>query len=256
MPNIVACYKWVLDDADIRITDDLSVDTGHARRMISEFDKSAVEAAVRLASAMEDGHAVALSFGGADVAKSNKDVLSRGSESGLWVNSADAEGADSRATAKALAAGIGQVGDVSVVVCAEGASDTYARQVGPRLGAVLDWPVVTSVVEAAVDGDAVVAKRKLEDEVQTVRVQMPAVLCVLPEGFEPRVPGLKDIMKAGKKPFLEVKAEELGADLAPRVETGALAGVANERKSVMVEGEGAQEVAQALADAIKREGVL
>lgn len=255
MANIVACYKWVRDEADIRIADDLSVDTTKAQWVVSEFDKSAIEAAVQLADAAGDS-AVTLSYGGAAVAKSFKDALSRGPEQGYWVNAEGAEASDSRATAKALAAGVKSIDDVELVVCAEGASDTYARQVGPRLGAVLDWPVVTSVLSVSIDGNTVKATRKLEDTTQTVRVQLPAVVCVLPEGYEPRTPGLKDIMKAGKKPSTELSAADLGCDPAPLTHDRELKGFVAERKNIIVEGDSNEEIAQKLVSALRKEGVL
>ncbi len=51
----VACYKWVLDEADIRVLDDLSVDMSRAKGKISDFDRSAIEAAMRVVEAAGEG---------------------------------------------------------------------------------------------------------------------------------------------------------------------------------------------------------
>lgn len=255
MSKIVACYKWVADEADIRIGDDLSVDTGHARGKISDFDRSAIEAAMRVAG-VTDAKAITLSYGTTEVAKSLKDALSRGPEEGFWIGDDAAAESDGRAVAKALAAGVTAIGDVSLAICAEGASDTYARQVGPRMGACLDWPVVTSVVAMEVAGNTVTVTRKLENVTQTVQVDMPAVICVLPEGFEPKIPGLKAIMGAGKKPQTELNVADLGIDPAPLLRRTAFKGFVMSRKNLIIAEDDMAVAAKELADAMRKEGVL
>lgn len=255
MSKIVACYKWVADEADIRIGDDLSVDITCARSKISDFDRSAIEAAMRV-SADTEAQAVTLSYGTPAVAKSMKDALSRGPAQGYWIGTEAAAKSDGRASAKALAAGVEAIGDVSLVVCAEGASDTYARQVGPRLGARLDWPVVTSVVDMSVEGNTVTVTRKLEDVTQTVQVDMPAVICVLPEGFEPKIPGLKAIMGAGKKPHTELHVEDLGVNAAPLARRTSFEGFVMSRKNLIIAEDDMAQATKELADAMRKEGVL
>lgn len=75
MSTVVACYKWVVDEADIRIGDDLTVDVSRARKKISEFDRSAIEAAMHAAEEM-NAQAVTLTYGSEDVKTSLKDCLS------------------------------------------------------------------------------------------------------------------------------------------------------------------------------------
>ena len=158
MSKIVACYKWVLDEADIRINADLSVDFSKAKGKISDYDRNAIEAAVKLAAAV-GAKPVGLTFGSSKTRQSLKDALSRGLEEAFWVKAEEAENADGAVTARALAAGIKAMGDVVLVVCAEGASDTYARQTAPRIGALLDLPVVTSVLRVNIEGNTVTAVR-------------------------------------------------------------------------------------------------
>jgi len=77
MPNVIACYKWVIDEADIRINQDLSVDTSRAQSKISEYDRNTIEAAV-IAAKMLNGQAMGLTFGTEKSKKSTKEALSRG----------------------------------------------------------------------------------------------------------------------------------------------------------------------------------
>lgn len=255
MSKIIACYKWVLDEADIKINPDLSVDTKKAQGKISDYDKNAIEAAVQVARVM-GGKAVSLTFGNAKAKQSLKDALSRGPEEGYWINAEEADTADGSVTAKALAAAIKKIGDYSLIICAEGASDTYARQTAPRIGALLDLPVVTSVSHIQIHENTLIAVRKLDDSLETVKVELPAVVAVLPEINDPPIPGLKAVMAAGKKPVTEFKSSDLGIDFTPKTNVTAVKGYVMNRKNIILrEGEAADKVKELVA-ALRKEGVL
>lgn len=255
MSKIIACYKWVADEADIKINADLSVDTKKAKGKISDYDKNAIEAAVQAAGQL-GGQAVSLTFGTAAAKQSLKDALSRGPEEGFWVNAEAAAEADGAATAKALAAAIQKMGDYSVIFCAEGASDTYARQTAPRIGAALNLPVITSVIKMDFSGNSLTAVRKLEDSLETVKVELPAVVAVLPEANEPSIPGLKAVMAAGKKPVTEYSPADLGIEIAPKNQVTAVKGYVMNRKNIIFREGAAADQVKELAAALRKEGVL
>ena len=255
MTKYLVCYKWLLDEADIRIKDDLSVDTSRAKYKISEFDRSAIEAAMSVAkSTGADVHT--LSFGNSETARSLKDALSRGPAEGYWIASDAADEADGRATANALYGGIQAIGDISAVFCAEGASDTYARLVPGRLAALLDWPLVSSVLSLGIDGDVLTAVRKLDDSMQTVKVTLPAVVSVLPENFEPKVPGLKAVMDGGRKPAHQLETSTLGLDISSRRKGASAKGFVMSRKNIILKELGAEEAAEATVASLRKEGVV
>ncbi|MGE5545137.1 MAG: electron transfer flavoprotein subunit beta/FixA family protein [Bacillota bacterium] len=255
MAKIVACYKWVLDEADIKINADFSVDMSKAKGKISDYDRNAIEAAVKL-SEVTGGKPVGLTFGSSKAKQSLKDALSRGLEEAFWVKTEEAETADGAVTARALAAGVKAIGDVSLVICAEGASDTYARQTAPRIGALLDLPVVTSIAQISIEGNTVTAVRKLDDCLETVRFELPAVIAVLPEAFQPTIPGLKAVMAAGKKPVTEYDPVDLGIDLSVKREVAELRAYAQERRNEIIEGDDAAAKVAGLVASLKKEGVL
>ncbi len=255
MSKIVSCYKWVMDEADIRINSDLSVDMSKAKGKISDYDKNAIEAAVNLAE-VTGNKPVGLTFGSSQTKRSFKDALSRGLEEAYWVKADEAETADGLVTARALAAGVKAIGDVSLVICAEGASDTYARQTASRIGALLDLPVVTSISQISVDGNTMIALRKLDDCLETVKVDLPAVAAILPEAYQPRIPGLKAVMAAGKKPITEYKAEELGINLVAKRKVLEVKAYAQERKNIIVEGDAPKAKVAELVSTLRKEGVL
>ncbi|MGI6467454.1 MAG: electron transfer flavoprotein beta subunit/FixA family protein [Syntrophomonadaceae bacterium] len=255
MPLVVVCYKWVLDEADIRINADLSIDLSKAKGKISDYDKNAIEAAVQAAAAL-NGKVAGLTFGTADAKPSLKDALSRGMDEAWYINEPQASQADGAGTARVLAAAIKKMADVSLIICAEGASDTYARQTGPRIGALLDLPVVTSVGKLEISGNTLIATRVLDDCLQKVKVELPAVVAVLPEITSAPIPGLKAVLAAGKKPVTELKAQDLGVDLTPKSRVTEIKGYMMDRKNIIFnEGETAERVNNLVA-ALRKEGVV
>ena len=85
MPKVLVCYKWVLDESDIRINPDLSVDFSKAKYKISDYDKHTIEAGSQAAKAL-GGTCTGISCGGAETRKSFNDALARGMDEGIWVN--------------------------------------------------------------------------------------------------------------------------------------------------------------------------
>ncbi|SDD59547.1 electron transfer flavoprotein subunit beta/FixA family protein [Sporomusa acidovorans] len=235
MEKLLVCYKWVLDEQDIKIAGDLSLDTGRAKYKISDYDKNAIEAGALLAE--QQGACVeAVTFGTAAVKQSLKDALSRGLDKVYWIGDAAAEQADAFVTANVLAAAIKKIGQYDLILCGEGSSDSYSQQTAPRLAALLGIPAVTFVQKLTIDGGQVVATRKLGDCTEEVTVTGPAVISVLPEINKPRIPGLKQVMAAAKKPSAEVKVTDLGMaaeELFPKVRCLAIKGYVMDRKKVI-----------------------
>ena len=256
MSRIIACYKWVKSEEDLRVNPDLTVDFSRAKGKISDYDRNAIETA-RLAAAAMGADAVGLTYGGADAASSTKEALSRGLKEVFRVNDDQAAEADGSVTAKSLAAAIKRMDDVGLIVCSEGASDTYAHQVGPRIGALLDLPVISFVIDMKVEGNILNATRKLEHFTETVEVELPCVVTVMPEINAAPIPGLKAVLEAAKKPVTVWQAADIGtAGEARKTSVASLKGYAMTRKNVLF-GEGtAAEKVSALVAALKNEGVL
>ena len=253
MSNAIACFKWVLDDADISVNPDLSVNYARARYCLSEYDKNAIEAAAQLSEAL-GGKALGLTFA-VDVPKQlQKDALSRRLDELEYVKDPAAAGANAQTTAAALAAALKGIEDVGIVICAEGSQDAFARQIPGRVAAALDLPLVTSVSAYAVEDGVLKATRRLDTCMQNVSVQLPCVIAILPEANTVPIPGMKAVLAAGKKPVNEKSLADLG--VAP-VASGAVAqtGFVASRKGINIDGS-AEEMAAKIKEALVKEGVL
>ena len=201
--NIIVPIKVLADDQDIVVAADRSLDDSKAHRIVSTYDLNAIEAAAQLAAANEGSNVVAVTVGGADIddSKLKKNVLARGVDE-LYMTADDAcKGLDARATAVALAELVSKVGDFDVVLCGDGSADNYAQQVDVQLAAKLGLPVVTAATKITAKDGALEVERTLEDVVEVVEVPLPAVVSVAPDIALPRIPGMKDILAAGKKPM-------------------------------------------------------
>ncbi|MHB9863709.1 electron transfer flavoprotein subunit beta/FixA family protein [Streptomyces sp. YIM S03343] len=259
MTRTVVCVKWVADEGELKVDPATrAVDAGHARRKISDYDRNTIEAA-RVAAGELGGELVGVTFGGREAKGALKDVLSRGADRAVHVLADGAARVDGHVTAHALAAGIGRVGDVGLVLCTEGASDTYAHETGPRIGELLGWPVVTNVSSLTVDAGRLRATRTLERETETVECDLPAVVTVVPEIGPAPIPGLKSVIAAGRKPSEQVPLAELGlppAAATARTTVTSLLGLADGRRRVLIADGDAHEKVAALMSALTREGVL
>ncbi|SDD86450.1 electron transfer flavoprotein subunit beta/FixA family protein [Sporomusa acidovorans] len=259
MPNIIACYKWVLDEQDIKINPGtLALDTSRAKRKISEYDRNAIEEAVLQAE--KCGASVAcLTFGDNSAKQSLKDALSRGPERAFWVNDNAAQIADGFVTANVLAAALRKIENYDLILCGEGSADSYGQQVGPRLATLLAIPAITFVSEMKVEDNKVVATRKIGDCTEVVTAEFPVVVTVLPEINKPRIPSLKQVLGAAKRPVVEWKIGDLGlgaAEISPVNKVKEIKGFVMSRKNVTYkDGTPAEKVAGLVAS-LAKEGVL
>jgi electron transfer flavoprotein beta subunit len=120
MPKCLVCYKWTLDEKDIKIKpDDLSLDVSRAKGKISDFDRNAIEAATQIVE-QQGGEVHALTYGTTVVKQSLKDVLSRGPQTAYWIADKSADTADAYVTANFKATAIRNLGQYELIRCVEG----------------------------------------------------------------------------------------------------------------------------------------
>ena len=197
--KIAVAVKIVPDSQDVAVGGNGEMDVSKARPVVSEYDLPAIEAAARVAKESPESKVVAVTAGPASI-----DELEMRADDSL-------SGLDAFATAEVLAGVIEGLGDIDLVVCGDGSADEYVQQVDVQLAERLGMPIATSVVGLSVRGGIATATRALEDCVETVELGLPAVVSVTPDFATPRIPGMKDILAAGKRPM-----NVSGADAAPQ----------------------------------------
>ncbi len=258
--NIVVCVKLTPDAADIQVRGDGSISLERAELEISNFDLQALEAGMRLAEAEPGSQVTVLSAGppAIDNSKLRKDVLSRGPDALALVVDDALKDADTALTALVLAAAVNKIDGVDLVLCGEGSADLYFQQVGLQLGERLGWPALNAVSRIEREGDHLLVERSLEDEVEVLEVPVPAALSVTTDITEPRLPTMKEILKAGKKPVTVMNLADLGVEAAAQRKMETLSTRAPhqvDRKQVIITGS-PEEAAQALVTYLSKEGIV
>lgn len=201
--NIIAAFKVVYDDQDIQVASDGTLDYSKAHRVVSAYDLNALEAAAQLGASVEGSHVLGITVGdaGIDESKLKKNVLARGIDELYMVADDACADMDASKTAAVLADMLGGMDAWDIIICGDGSADDYAQQVDVQLAAHLGVPSVNGVTKLEAGEGSVVVERTLEDVVETVEVPLPAVISVAPDVALPRIPGMKDILAAGKKPM-------------------------------------------------------
>jgi len=207
--RIVACYKCVPNDQEITVKGDRTLDTSKAQLAISRYDLEAVEAAVQFKGETDEVCALTVAGAAVENTKLRKAILSRGPQVLYAVHDEEADKADSLKTAETLKAAIEKIGDVELVLCGEGSEDMYCQQVGPMLGALLGWTTVNAVSKISRSENGIIVERSLENSTEVLEVSLPAVVSVCTGMIVPRIPSMKDILAAGKKPYNQFEASEL-----------------------------------------------
>jgi electron transfer flavoprotein beta subunit len=208
MPDIVVCFKWVVDEAYLRRTSSGGLDFTSVDYKISEYDRNAIEAAVCLRDDF-GGSVTAVTVSVPEATKGVKDALSRGPDNAVFIADPSFGDLESSQTAAILGEVIKSRISYQLVVCGEGSGDLYAQQVGPRLAEILGIPCATYVQKIMIDGGQVIAERKAENFVEVVAMPMPALVTVLPDIGVPRIPGVRDTLMASKKPVVTISKSEL-----------------------------------------------
>ncbi|RDB61853.1 electron transfer flavoprotein, partial [Eggerthella sinensis] len=219
-------------------------DYSKAKNTVSAYDLNAIEAAAQLAAANEGSKVIAMTVGGADIddSKLKKNVLARGVDELYMTADAALADLDANAAAGALAELVAKVGGYDVILCGDGSADNYAQQVDVQLAAKLGLPVVNAATKITAKDGALEVERTLEDAVEVVEVPLPCVVSVAPDIALPRIPGMKDILAAGKKPMNVAGADDAYASALETV--SCLAPKQADRKQEVLEASADGAIAQ------------
>ena len=254
--NIVVCCKLAPDAADIEVNKDGSISLERAEWRIGSFDLHAVEAGARLAAG--GGNLLALCAGPTRISQSKlkKDLLSRGPDELYLVVDDALAYADTAATSAVLAQAIRKLAPVDLVLFGEGSADLYFQQVGLQLGERLGWPSLNAISRIAPSTDTLAVERSLEDEVELLEVSLPAVLSVSTGINQPRLPTMKMILAAAKKPVIIWSLADLDERRAKSVQVLSVSAPRKaQRKRVLLAGT-PEEAAQALVRHLSKAGAV
>jgi electron transfer flavoprotein beta subunit len=196
--RIVVAIKQVPETSAVRMDEE----TGTMIRegveaIVNPLDLYAIEAALQLRDATDGGEAIVLSMGPAKADRAVREAISMGCDRGVLLSDKAFAGGDTWATSRVLSEAARRIGDFDLVICGERATDGDTGQVGPGIASFLGLPVATYVsrIESA-GGGAVRVHRLVEDGYEVLEVDLPAVLTVVKEVADPRLPTLRGKQRA------------------------------------------------------------
>ncbi|MDH3580705.1 MAG: electron transfer flavoprotein subunit beta/FixA family protein [Hyphomicrobiales bacterium] len=214
--KILVPVKRVVDyNVKIRVKADGSgVDLANVKMSMNPFDEIAVEEAIRLKEAGTADEIVAVSIGPAKTQETIRTALAMGADRGIHVT-CDTD-VEPLAVAKILK-GVVEAETPDLVIMGKQAIDDDSNQTGQMLAALLGWSQGTFASALVLDGAKANVTREVDGGLQTVKLDMPAIVTADLRLNEPRYASLPNIMKAKKKPIDEKMPDDYGADTAPRL---------------------------------------
>jgi len=218
--KVLVPVKRVIDyNVKVRVKADGSgVDLANVKMSMNPFDEIAVEEAIRLKEAGKVEEIIVVSIGVEKCQETLRTGLAMGADRAILVKASDDVHNDVEplAVAKILAAVVKQE-NPGLVLCGKQAIDNDLNATGQMLAALMGWSQATFASELNVEGQTAIVTREVDGGLQTLKVQMPAVVTVDLRLNEPRYASLPNIMKAKKKPLDIMSAEDFGVDVSPRL---------------------------------------
>jgi electron transfer flavoprotein beta subunit len=221
-------------DANVRVrvkADGSAVDLANVKLSMNPFDEISVEEAVRLKEAGVASEVIVVSCGVQACQETLRTALATGADRAILVET-DSE-LQPLAVAKLLKALVDRE-QPQLVMLGKQAIDDDANQVGQMLAALLGWPQATFASKVSVAAGKASVTREIDGGLETIEVDLPAVVTTDLRLNTPRYATLPNIMKAKKKPLDVVTPDALGVDIAPRLSTLKLAEPAKRESGVRV----------------------
>ncbi len=260
--KIVVCIKQVPDTTEVKINPETNTLVREGvESIINPFDMYALEEGIRIKE-KTNGEVIALSMGPPQAESALRDAIALGCDSAVLLTDRSFAGADTWATSYTLARGIRRIGEVDLLICGKQAIDGDTAQVGPGIAQMLDIPCMTYVGEIdEITPESIKARRMMEGGYHLLEGPLPALITVVKEINEPRLPSLRGKMRARKEEVLKWNAADIACELdsigqagSPTVVEKIFAPPARE-KGMILKGEPA-DTASRLIRELKEKGVL
>src|SRR5512147_1718591 len=209
--HIIVLVKQVPDAAEVKINRETNtLIRDGVPSIINPYDLYAIEEALRLRE-KHGGRVTAVTMGPPQAAEALKEAVSLGVDDVVLLSDRAFAGADTWATSYVLSQGIKKIGAYDLVIAGKQAIDGDTAQVGPETADMLGIPFVAYIrkIDKAESG-TMVAERLMDEGYDIVETSLPALITVVKEINEPRVPSLKGKMKAKNLKVTPWTAAEIG----------------------------------------------
>ncbi|MDP7099553.1 MAG: electron transfer flavoprotein subunit beta/FixA family protein [Rhodospirillales bacterium] len=216
--KVLVAIKRVIDyNVKIRVkSDESGVETTNVKMSMNPFDEIAVEEGVRLREGGDSEELIAVSIGPKQTQETIRTALAMGADRGIHVETND--DVEPLAVAKLLKAII-EKENPDLVILGKQAIDDDSNQTGQMLAALMGWSQGTFASELKISDGKANVTREIDGGLETIQINMPAVVTTDLRLNTPRYASLPNIMKAKKKPIDEFSPADLGVDISARLTT-------------------------------------
>ena len=247
--KVLVPVKRVVDyNVKIRVkADESGVETANVKMSMNPFDEIAVEEAIRLKEKGVAEEIVVVSIGPAQAQETLRTALAMGADRGILIKTDDT--VEPLGVAKLLKA-VAEEEKPDLIIVGKQAIDDDCNQTGQMLSALLGWSQGTFASKIDIEGDKAAVTREIDGGLQTIKINMPAVVTSDLRLNEPRYASLPNIMKAKKKPIDTKEPGDFSVDIAPRLEVQKVAEPPQREAGIKVETVGE------LVSKLKEAGVI
>ena len=209
--KILVCIKQVPDTDDIKWTENNTMQRDGVESIMNPCDLYAIKEALRIKRERENTKISVLTMGPSQAQNVLKQAISLGCDDGFLLSDKKFAGADTYATGKTIASAIQEkLNDFDLILCGQYAIDGDTAQTGPSIASQLNIPQVTFVKNLErCDGKSIYAVRELEDGLEKVNVELPALICILKDSEEPPRATINGIRKANNTDIITYSIEDI-----------------------------------------------
>ena len=214
--KILVAVKRVIDyNVQIRVKEDGSgIVTDNVKMSTNPPDDNAIEEAVKIKEAGKATEVVAVSVGEEKAQETVRKALAVGADRGILVK---ADGIIEPLAVSKVLQKIVDKEKPDLVFMGKQAIDDDCNQTGQMLAALLNWPQATFASKIQVKDKSLEVIREIDEGLETIEVNMPAIVTCDLRLNEPRYASLPNIMKAKKKSIEQINVSDLGIDTKPRI---------------------------------------
>jgi len=211
--NIIVCIKQVPETTEVRINPETNTLIREGvKSIINPFDMYAIEEGVRLKEKF-GGKVTVITMGPPQADLALREAISLGADEGILICDRAFAGSDTWATSYTLSGAIKKIDEFDLILCGKQASDGDTAQVGPGISQHLDIPQVTYVKKIEeVKDNLMRVERMMEEGFEIIQTPLPALLTVVKEINEPRLPSLKGMLRAKAAKITVWTQKELNLD--------------------------------------------
>jgi electron transfer flavoprotein beta subunit len=210
--DIIVCIKQVPDTTEVKINPETNTLVREGvPSIVNPFDENAVEAALQLKE-KHGGKVTVITMGPPQAAEALRATIAMGVDEVILVSDRAFAGSDTWATSYTLSQTIKKLGKFDLIICGKQAIDGDTAQVGPGIAEWLGIPQITFAIKVEINDSTLTVERMLEEVNEKVECPLPAVITVVKQMNEPRLPSLKGLMRAKKAEIKSFSAADIEGD--------------------------------------------